>query len=72
MNKLLGEEISSHILFIHAIGGHDSTSRQFGIDKGTVLMKLLKDEFFSEQAKVFSDESADKDKINKAGENALV
>ncbi|KAJ8885775.1 hypothetical protein PR048_011975 [Dryococelus australis] len=71
MKKVLGVEISSHILFIHAVGGCDSTFRLFGIGKGTILMKLLKDASFLEQAKVFSPESADKDKIIKAGENAL-
>lgn len=71
-NEETGDEISSHLLFVHAIGGCDSTSRLFGIGKGTVLMKLQKDRFFLEQAMVFRDTSPDKDKIIKAGENALV
>ncbi|KAJ8896527.1 hypothetical protein PR048_001871 [Dryococelus australis] len=62
MKKVLGEEISSHVFFIHAVGGYDCTSRLFDIDKGTVQMKLLNDALFLEQVKVFSYESTDKDK----------
>ena len=36
----LGQDICSNILFIHAFLGCDTTSRQYGIGKGTYLSKF--------------------------------
>ena len=36
----LGSFICKHILFAHAISGSDTTSRLFGLGKGTILKKL--------------------------------
>ena len=42
MREVLGNELCSHLLFIHAVTGCDTTSRIFGIGKKTVFHKFVK------------------------------
>lgn len=42
MKEVLGNEMCSHLLFIHALTGCDSTSRIFGVGKKTAFQKFMK------------------------------
>ena len=68
----LGQDICNNILFIHAILGCDTTSRLYGIGKGTSLSKFKASGIFREQAKVFCSDSAPTHDVIDAGEKALV
>ena len=68
----LGQNICNNILFIYAILGCDTTSRLYGIGKGTSLSKFRASSLFREQAKVFHSDSASKHDVIDAGEKALV
>ena len=68
----LGKDICSNILFIHAVLGCDTTSRLFGIGKGTSLSKFKGSSLFREQAKVFHSDLASAHDVIDAGEKALV
>ena len=68
----LGQDICSNILFIHAFLGCDTTSRLYGIGKGTSLSKFKASSMFREQAKVFNSDSASTHDVVDAGEKALV
>ena len=68
----LGPEICSHILFMHAFLGCDTTSHLYGIGKGTSLKKFKASSAFCEQAKVFDTLSASMDDVIASGEKALV
>ena len=68
----LGEEICENILFIHAFLGCDTTSRIFGIGKGTIVQTFVESQNLGQQAEVFNTSNASVDDIVKAGENALV
>ena len=72
VKKQLGHEISTHILFLHAVLGCDTTSRLHGIGKGNSLKKFRSSEHFREQAKVFDAQSASTEDVIAAGEQALV
>ncbi len=69
---VLGNNICTNILFIHAVLGCDTTSRLFGIGKRVALKKALDSPYFCLQASVFSDEFAERTAIVSAGENSLV
>ena len=68
----LGQDICSNILFIHAFLGCDTTSRLYGIGKGTSLSKFKASSMFREQAKVFNSDSASTCEVVDAGEKALI
>ena len=68
----LGPDICTHILFLHALLGCDTTSRLYGIGKGSSLKKFKSSGHFREQAKVFDVQSASPQDISAAGEQALV
>ena len=68
----LGEEICDNIFFVHAFLGCDTTSRIFGIGKGTIVKKFVESRNLRQQAEVFNTSNASVDDIVKAGENALV
>ena len=55
---IIGPEVCTHILFLHAVLGCDTTSRLYGIGKEISLKKFKSSEHFREQAKVFSAQSA--------------
>ena len=63
-------ETDASLPFAHAIGGCDTTSHLFGIDKGVPLRQLKNDHNFRKQAYVYSGE-ATKEEIHHAGEAAL-
>ncbi len=69
---MLGQDICSNILFIHAFLGCDTTSRLYGIGKGTSLSKFKASSIFREQAKVFNSDSASTRDVVDAGEKALI
>lgn len=68
----LGPSLCNHILFIHAIAGCDTTSRLYGIGKGTPLKKFTTSSDFRKQAEVFDTHQASPADIILAGENALL
>ncbi len=71
VKEQLGPEVCTNILFLHAVLGCDTTSRFFGIGKGTALKKFKSSGHFRERAKVFN-ESASSQDIIAAGEQVLV
>ena len=68
----LGKEICENIFFVRAFLGCDTTSRIFGIGKGTIVKKFVESRNLRQQAEVFNTSNASVDDIVKAGENALV
>ena len=62
----------NHILFLHAIGGCDTTSRLHGLGKGNALKKFRESSRFRELAKVFDLQSASKEGVTAAGEEVLI
>ena len=56
--QMLGPDICSHIFFIHALLGCDTTSRLYVIGKGASLKRFRASHTFCEQAKVFDTHSA--------------
>lgn len=72
MRERLGDEICFLLPFIHAICGCDTTSRLFGIGKGTALKKAQTDSYFRQQANVFSKANRRAQDIRDAGEKAFV
>ena len=53
VKKQLSPEVCSHILFLHAVLGCDTTSHLYGIGKGTSLKKFKSSIHFRAQAKAF-------------------
>ncbi|KAJ8377274.1 hypothetical protein AAFF_G00261830 [Aldrovandia affinis] len=72
VKQQLGPSVCTHILFIHAIAGCDTTSRLYGIGKGAPLKKFTTSSEFHEQATVFDTQSASTAEVVSAGENALL
>jgi hypothetical protein len=72
LKQQLGPSVCTHILFMHAIIGCDTTSRLYGIGKGAALNKFITSYDFREQATVFGTPSASTADVVAAGENALV
>ncbi|KAJ8417704.1 hypothetical protein AAFF_G00225470 [Aldrovandia affinis] len=72
VKQQLGPSMCTHILFIHAIAGCDTTSRLYGIGKGAPLKKFTTSSEFREQATVFDTQSASTAEVVSAGENALL
>ena len=71
MKTALGPSVCAVLTFVHAIAGFDTTSRLFGIGKGTPPKKLMSDPNFKKQAEVFS-ANVSMDSIISAGEEAIV
>ena len=65
----LGPEVCTHILFLHAILGCDTTSQLYSIGKGKSLKKYRD---FCSHAEVFNLPSASIEEISAAGEQVLV
>ena len=72
IKEQLGADVSNHTLFLHAVLGCDTTSRLYGIGKGSSLRKFKTSNHFREQAKLFDEESASQEAICAAGDQALV
>ena len=68
----LGPSLCTHILFIHAILGYNTTSRLYGICKGTALKKFRTSDDVREQATLFESPSASTTDIVVTGERAVV
>ena len=68
----LGPEVCTHILFLHAILGCDTTSQLYSIGKGKSLKKFRENNHFRSHAEVFNLPSASIEEISAAGEQVLV
>lgn len=69
---VLSDDVSSNILFAHAILGCDTTSRVFGVGKGVSLCLVQESDTFRVQASIFQKQSATKEEIAAAGEKAMI
>lgn len=69
---VLGDDVSSNILFAHAILGCDTTSRVYGIGKGVALRLIQENDSFRAHARLFKKQLASKDEIAAAGESAMM
>ena len=73
MKKLLGYDVCSSLLFLHAFTGCDTTSAVFGIGKKSALHKVLKgDSVLKSCAKIFSTPKKNIAEIEEAGCKAMV
>ena len=68
----LGSFICQHLLFMHALSGCDTTSRLYGIGKGTILKKLKSNVTLQQAALVFHNPMSTHTQVQEAGEKALV
>ena len=68
----LGPAVCSHILFLHAILGCDTTSQPHGIGKGNSLKKFRESSHFRDLVAAFDSPSASAEEIVSAGEQVLV
>jgi hypothetical protein len=69
--EILGSNISQLLLFAHAIVGCDTTSKPYGLGKGSALKLLKNNEEFQNYAKVFYKSNATKEQVDTAGEKAM-
>ncbi|WAR03769.1 hypothetical protein MAR_010327 [Mya arenaria] len=72
LKQQLGPSLCTHMLFMHAILGCDTTSRLYGIGKGAAIKKIITSNVFRLEATVFGTSSASTADVVAAGENALV
>ena len=72
VKKDLGMFSCKHILFQHAFLGCDTTSRLFGIGKGSILKKFKANSALQQAADVFDSTSSTLGEIESAGEKAMV
>ena len=63
--------LTSHILFLHAILGCDTTSQPHGIGKGNSLKKFRDCDHLRDLAEAFNSPSATTEEISTAGEQVL-
>ena len=69
----LGPNVCKNILFAHAFGGCDTTSRPFGVGKSVPVKRLQqKNKLFENGAKVFLLTNSDHQMIAETGEKLLV
>ena len=68
----LGSLICSHILFLHAMLGCDTTSRLYDIGKSTILKKFKAKTILHQSAEIFNNPNSTAKEIKFAGEKALV
>ena len=68
----MSDDVSSDILFAHAILGCDTTSRMFGVGKGVSLHLVQQSDPFIVQASIFQKQFAIKVEIAAAGEKATI
>jgi len=73
LQQALGKDICQALLFVHAITGCDTTSRLFGVGKGTPTLRKLKTEnIFHAAAEVFSKRTATLEEVVSAGEQVII
>ena len=70
--RILGNELCSRLLFVHALLGCDTTSRIFGIGKPVALKQAQNNVRFQEISDLFTQEGATKKDVIAAGEEALI
>ena len=68
----LGTFVCKHMLFLHAVLGCDTTSRLFGIGKGSILKKFKEKAKLQKAALIFDNLHSTQAQIDQAGESALV
>ena len=71
LSRSMGNALCRSILFLHAIGGCDTTSRLFGVGKGTIVKKYIDTTGFREYVDMFL-QSSIADDIIRYGERALI
>ena len=64
--------VCKHIPFLHAFLGCDTTSRLFGIEKGSILKKFKENKSLQQAATVFDNSNATQVQIDEAGKAAFV
>ncbi|CAH3019651.1 unnamed protein product, partial [Porites evermanni] len=69
---VLGRNVTSSILFVHALLGCDTTSRGHGIGKGIALKKAKINAQFRQLAGVFNRSDSSREDVIEAGEKALL
>jgi len=73
LKELLGREVSTELLFVHAFTGCDSTSRIYGIAKKTLFQKLIKpDSLIRASAVIFTTVDQDVSTIIDSGSQVFV
>ena len=72
VKKTLGSFLCKHILFLHSLLGCDTTSRLYGIGKGSILKKFTESTPLQQAAVVFDSPHSTRTQIDTAGEHALV
>jgi len=72
LQGIMGEEVCSNILFMHAVLGCDTTSDVYGLGKGAALKLLRTNKQFRQQADIFRNQQSTKEEVIAAGETALV
>ena len=70
--ELLGDIVSGHLLFAHALLGCDTTSTVFGIGKQKALTKLKSDANFLKAAAMFMSSSANVKDIEDSRQSAMI
>ena len=68
----LGSLMCSHILFLHAMLGCDTTSRLYNIGKSTILKKFKAETILHQSAEIFNNPNSTAEEIESAGQMALV
>ena len=69
----MGSELCTHLLFLHAFTGCDSTSRIYGVGKKLAFQKFLKDDsILRNSANVFCSVGNEISVITKAGYQAMI
>ena len=68
----LGPFVCKHVLFLHAFSGCDTTSRLYGIGKGTIFKKFLQSQAIQQAAAIFDNPHSTPAQVDQAGEKALV
>ena len=73
LKRLLGDDVCSDLLFIHAFSGCDTTSRIFGVGKKSVVQKVIAGgSVLHECSKVFRTPTADPATVETSGCDAMV
>ena len=73
LKHILGDDLCTDLLFVHAFTGCDTTSRIFGIGKKSVFKNIIKGEsVFRTCSKIFCSPDKDRDTVESAGCKAMV
>jgi hypothetical protein len=73
LKQILGDDLCTDLLFVHAFTGCDTTSRIFGIGKKSFVQKIIKGEsVFRTCSNIFCSPDKDRDTVESAGCKALV